>query len=99
MSDDHRFSYALMPHVGSLQKAGVIGAAYALNAPLVVAKIPEVIGVDVSIATPFVRVSSPAVIVDCVTTSHFSTSAVLLRLYESFGSTVSTLVSVNESST
>ena len=56
MHDDHQFSYALMPHLGSLQEAGVIRAAYAFNAPLRMAKVPAVVSVDSSIASPLVEV-------------------------------------------
>ena len=41
------------------------------------------------------QVSSSAVVLDCVTLSHYSSSGVLLRFYESFGSTISTRVSLN----
>ena len=35
-------------------------------------------------------------IIDCVSVSHFSSSGVLLRFYECFGSTVSVVVSIND---
>ena len=56
MSDDHRFSYALMPHLKSFQEAGVIQAAYAFNSPLKVAKFEELIHLDKSIAEPLAKV-------------------------------------------
>ena len=35
-------------------------------------------------------------IIDCVSVSHFSSSGVLLRFYECFGSSVSVVVSIND---
>ena len=58
MSDDHHFSYALMPHLGSLQAAGVVKAAYAFNAPLRLAAIPKIIEVTHSLSDPLVKVGS-----------------------------------------
>ena len=43
---DHFFSYALMPHSGSLQESGVVAAAAAFNAPLRIARIPAVLSLD-----------------------------------------------------
>ena len=56
MHDDHRFSYALMPHLGSLQEAGVVKSAYAFNAPLKMVKVPAVITVDAALSSPLVEV-------------------------------------------
>ena len=56
MHDDHHFSYALMPHLGSLQEAGVVTYAYAFNAPLRMIKVPAVISVDSSLSSPLVKV-------------------------------------------
>nr|KAF6501250.1 hypothetical protein HJG59_011845 [Molossus molossus] len=59
----HEFTYALMPHKGSFQDAGVIQAAYSLNFPLLVLPTPG----QVPMATwSAFSVSSPAVVLETV---------------------------------
>ncbi|KAG7473386.1 hypothetical protein MATL_G00095190 [Megalops atlanticus] len=80
----HQFTYAVMPHTGSFQDASVIQCAYNLNYPLRL--IPD---------TPLSRswsgfsVSSPAVVLETVKQAEGRKDALVARLYESHGSSVS----------
>uniref|UniRef100_A0A8C5NS73 alpha-mannosidase n=1 Tax=Junco hyemalis TaxID=40217 RepID=A0A8C5NS73_JUNHY len=80
----HQFTYAVMPHQGSFQEAGVIQQAYNLNFPLHVvpasrAQCP---------AWSAFSVSSPAVVLEAVKQAGAGPEAVVVRLYEAHGSTV-----------
>uniref|UniRef100_A0A674K353 alpha-mannosidase n=1 Tax=Terrapene triunguis TaxID=2587831 RepID=A0A674K353_9SAUR len=86
----HEFTYAVMPHRGSFQEAGVIRYAYNLNFPLhtvpaVSAQCP---------AWSAFSVHSPAVVLETVKQAHTVPSrqldGLVVRLYESHGSTVVT---------
>uniref|UniRef100_A0A667G509 Mannosidase alpha class 2C member 1 n=1 Tax=Lynx canadensis TaxID=61383 RepID=A0A667G509_LYNCA len=59
----HEFTYALMPHKGSFQDAGVIPAAYSLNFPLLALPAP---GPAPAAAWSAFSVSSPAVVLETV---------------------------------
>uniref|UniRef100_A0A8C0MZU7 Mannosidase alpha class 2C member 1 n=1 Tax=Canis lupus familiaris TaxID=9615 RepID=A0A8C0MZU7_CANLF len=59
----HEFTYALMPHKGSLQDAGVIRAAYSLNFPLLALPAP---GPAPAAAWSAFSLSSPAVVLETV---------------------------------
>uniref|UniRef100_A0A8C3JWG3 alpha-mannosidase n=1 Tax=Calidris pygmaea TaxID=425635 RepID=A0A8C3JWG3_9CHAR len=81
----HQFTYAVMPHRGSFQDAGVIQCAYNLNFPLhpvpaSSAQCPE--------AWSSFSVSSPAVVLETVKQAEDSPGAMVVRLYEAHGSTV-----------
>ncbi len=67
----HRFTYALMPHMGDWRNAGVIEAAEDLNA---------VLGVPPSLVT----VDTPQVRVEAIKRAEDS-EAVIVRLYEAWG--------------
>jgi alpha-mannosidase len=67
----HRFTYALMPHMGDWREAGVIEAAEELNA---------VLGVPRSLVT----VDTPQVRVEAIKRAEDS-EAVIVRLYEAWG--------------
>uniref|UniRef100_A0A8C9NH97 alpha-mannosidase n=1 Tax=Serinus canaria TaxID=9135 RepID=A0A8C9NH97_SERCA len=80
----HQFTYAVMPHQGSFQQAGVIQQAYNLNFPLHVvpascAQCP---------AWSAFSVSSPAIVLETVKQAEDRPEAVVVRLYEAHGSTV-----------
>ncbi|XP_029870889.1 alpha-mannosidase 2C1 isoform X2 [Aquila chrysaetos chrysaetos] len=82
----HQFTYAVMPHLGSFQDAGVIQRAYNLNFPLHAvpassAQCP---------AWSAFSVSSPAVVLETVKQAEDRPEAVVVRLYEAHGSTVVT---------
>uniref|UniRef100_A0A8C3PC16 Alpha-mannosidase 2C1 n=1 Tax=Chrysemys picta bellii TaxID=8478 RepID=A0A8C3PC16_CHRPI len=82
----HEFTYAVMPHRGSFQEAGVIHYAYNLNFPLhtvpaVSAQCP---------AWSAFSVHSPAVVLETVKQAEDRLDGLVVRLYESHGSTVVT---------
>ncbi|XP_014957465.3 alpha-mannosidase 2C1 isoform X5 [Ovis aries] len=81
----HEFTYALMPHKGSFQDAGVIPAAYSLNFPLLALPAP---GPAPAAAWSAFSVSSPAVVLETVKQAETSPQGrtLLLRLYEAHGS-------------
>ncbi|KAK4820656.1 hypothetical protein QYF61_002860 [Mycteria americana] len=80
----HQFTYAVMPHLGSFQDAGVIQHAYNLNFPLHV--VPACSAQ--SPAWSAFSVSSPAVVLETVKQAEDRHEAVVVRLYEAHGSTV-----------
>src|SRR6266542_1246167 len=75
----HRFTYALMPHPGTFQQAGVIGAAEDLNAPL------RAVGGGPAPATrrSLIELDTPQVVVEAVKRAEDS-DAVIVRLYEAW---------------
>ncbi|XP_072807080.1 alpha-mannosidase 2C1 isoform X4 [Vicugna pacos] len=83
----HEFTYALMPHKGSFQDAGVIPAAYSLNFPLLALPAP---GPAPTAAWSAFSVSSPAVVLETVKQAETSPQGrtLVLRLYEAHGSHV-----------
>ncbi|XP_045388430.1 alpha-mannosidase 2C1 isoform X5 [Lemur catta] len=85
----HEFTYALMPHKGSFQDAGVIRAAYSLNFPLLALPVP---GPAPATSWSAFSVSSPAVMLETVkqaeTGPESQSRALVLRLYEAHGSHV-----------
>ncbi|XP_061205988.1 alpha-mannosidase 2C1 [Neopsephotus bourkii] len=80
----HQFTYAVMPHLGSFQDAGVIQRAYSLNFPL------HTLPARSAPCPPYsaFSVSSPAVVLETVKQAEDRPGAVLVRLYEAHGSTV-----------
>jgi alpha-mannosidase len=75
----HKVRYALMPHAGSFQDAGVIPAAYAFNVPLLL---------SVSRAAPttqsFFELDADALVLDTIKRAEDS-DALIVRLYEAHG--------------
>jgi alpha-mannosidase len=67
----HRFSYALMPHIGDFRAAGVIEAAEALNSVL-------------GMPDGLVAVDTPEVRVEAIKRAEES-DGVIVRLYEAWG--------------
>ncbi|XP_075713979.1 alpha-mannosidase 2C1 isoform X2 [Rhinoderma darwinii] len=87
----HQFSYALLPHEGSFQDAGVIAHAYNFCMPLLT---------TAALATPPISwsaftVLSPAVVLEAVKQAEKRPDSLVLRLYESFGSTVDTWLQIS----
>uniref|UniRef100_F7BFB3 alpha-mannosidase n=1 Tax=Monodelphis domestica TaxID=13616 RepID=F7BFB3_MONDO len=82
----HHFTYAIMPHMGTLQDSGVIQAAYNLNFPL------HVLPFEAAIYRPWsaFSVSSSAVVLETVKQAEAGPHpyTLVLRLYESHGSHV-----------
>ncbi|XP_076979834.1 alpha-mannosidase 2C1 isoform X1 [Tamandua tetradactyla] len=83
----HEFTYALMPHKGSFQDAGVIRAAYNLNFPLLALPAP---GPAPTTAWSAFSLSTPAVVLETVKQAESSPESrtLVLRLYEAHGSHV-----------
>lgn len=84
----HHFTYAIMPHTGSFQEASVIQCAYNLNFPLrLIQCSPE------TVPWSAFSVSSQAVILETVKQAEDKGGALVVRLYESFGSSVTATLS------
>ncbi|KYO21285.1 alpha-mannosidase 2C1 [Alligator mississippiensis] len=82
----HQFTYAVMPHLGSFQEAGVIRYAYCLNFPL---HAMPAVSVQCPPWSAFC-VSSPAVVLETIKQAEDRPGVLVARLYESHGSTVVT---------
>ncbi|OCT89483.1 mannosidase, alpha, class 2C, member 1 L homeolog isoform X1 [Xenopus laevis] len=82
----HEFSYAFMPHVGTFQEAGVIPSAYSFCAPLLTTALKDV---KTKSWSAF-NVLSPAVVLETVKQAENQKDCLVLRLYESYGSSVET---------
>lgn len=76
----HRFTYALMPHFGPLQYAGVVQAAYALNAPLRYAFLKPGKGEE-GATVPLVSVDDRNLVVEAVKKAE-DDDGLIVRLYE-----------------
>jgi alpha-mannosidase len=76
----HRFTYALMPHLGDFRHAGVIEAGEDLNAQLRVAR-GSLRGAD---SRSVIEVGTPQVVVESIKRAEDS-DAVIVRLYEAWG--------------
>ncbi|XP_027029258.2 alpha-mannosidase 2C1 [Tachysurus fulvidraco] len=86
----HQFTYAIMPHKGSFQDASVTQHAYNLNFPLRL--IP-----DVNTSNPWsaFSISSAAVIMETIKQAEGRKNILVVRLYESFGSSVTAVLSTS----
>ncbi|MCI4381808.1 hypothetical protein PGIGA_G00256100 [Pangasianodon gigas] len=86
----HQFTYAIMPHEGSFQDASVIQHAYNLNFPLCL--IP-----DINIVNPWraFTISSAAVILEIIKQAEGRKNVLVVRLYESYGSSVAAVLSTS----
>src|SRR5438094_6427209 len=76
----HRFTYALMPHPGTFQEAGVVAAAEDLNAPMRAVHG----GLGPGARRSLIEVDTPQVVVEAVKAAEDS-DAVVVRLYEAWG--------------
>ena len=76
----HRFTYVLMPHFGPHHYAGVVQAAYALNAPLRSAKLRPSVGEQGRLPA-FVSCDDRNIVVETVKKAEVD-GAVIVRLYE-----------------
>jgi alpha-mannosidase len=76
----HRFSYVLMPHFGSYHHAGVVQAAYALNAPVRHAFLQPSAG-EQGTLPPFVACDGRNVVIESVKRAEDG-DGVIVRLYE-----------------
>ncbi|XP_078056301.1 alpha-mannosidase 2C1 [Mustelus asterias] len=84
----HQFTYALMPHAGSFQEANVIQFAYNINYPLHI--VPAEPSVSASCFWSAFSIQSPAVVLETIKQAEDRKNALVIRLYESHGSTVVT---------
>ncbi|XP_068702429.1 alpha-mannosidase 2C1-like [Montipora foliosa] len=78
----HEFSYAVLPHSGTFQSSGVIQHAYNFNQPISV--VSGKICSDFK-SKSFFSIDNRAVILEAVKKADSIASAVVVRLYESFG--------------
>ena len=76
----HRFTYALMPHLGDWREAAVIQAAEDLNTPLRVVPASLPVGTSRSL----IEIDTPQVLVAAIKRAEDS-DAVIVRLYEAWG--------------
>ncbi|KAK0148878.1 Alpha-mannosidase 2C1 [Merluccius polli] len=83
----HLFTYAIMPHAGSFQAAGVIQSAYNLN-------FPPTLFQTTADAAPWsaFSVDDTAVVLETIKQAEDSRGTLLVRLYESHGSSVTTML-------
>lgn len=88
----HEFSYAVFPHSGTFQSAGVIQHAYNFNQPISV--LPSSVCADFK-EKSFFRLDNPAVILETVKKAESVPSAVVIRLYEAYGGQARTKLSTN----
>ncbi|KAF4081342.1 hypothetical protein AMELA_G00160170 [Ameiurus melas] len=87
---NHRFTYAIMPHKGSFQDASVIQHAYNLNFPFHL--IPEVNTIS---PWSMFSISSAAVILETIKQAEGRKNILVVRLYESYGSSVAAVLSTS----
>lgn len=76
----HRFVYVLLPHFGPHNYAGVVQAAYALNAPVRWAWLPRGSGVEAG-QPPFVSCEDRNIVIETVKKAEDS-DHVIVRMYE-----------------
>ncbi len=76
----HRFTYVLLPHFGPYNYAGVVGAAYALNAPVRTALLEKARGENGSLP-PFVSCDERNIVVETVKKAE-DDDAIVVRMYE-----------------
>ncbi|XP_052810872.1 alpha-mannosidase 2C1-like isoform X3 [Mya arenaria] len=82
--ETHTFSYALMPHAGTLQEADVNKHAYCLNSPLYTVKIE--CDLDLPPSTSFFSMSTTQVVLETIKLSQ-ADRGVIVRFYEAHGGT------------
>lgn len=78
---EHRFTYSLYPHDGEWRGSGVVEAAYSLNNPLIVRRVPAHQTAADSVLEPLVAASPANVIVETIKQAEDG-NGVIVRLYE-----------------
>jgi alpha-mannosidase len=73
----HEFSYALMPHAGTWQKAGVVAEAYRFNVPVILCG-------GTALPQNWASVDQPNLVLDTIKRAGDS-DAVIVRLYQAHG--------------
>ncbi len=81
----HQFAYALMPHSGSWQSAGVVAEAYHFNAPLLWTELPEGDRTTTDSLPSFAYIDDANLVLDTIKKAEES-DALIVRLYECHGS-------------
>lgn len=81
----HQFAYALMPHSGSWQDAGVVAESYHFNTPLVWTELPSGDAEALESVPPFVSIDDSNLVLDTIKKAEDSDD-LILRLYECHGS-------------
>jgi alpha-mannosidase len=76
----HRFTYSLVPHFLPYNYAGIVPAAYALNAPVRVVRVPKSNG-DRSSTSAFLACENRNVVIEAVKKAEDG-SDIVVRLYE-----------------
>jgi len=79
---EHRFSYSLLPHTGSLYQADVIGQAYSFNQPLLSMPVEDSNG-DLADTFSLASCDRKNIILDTVKKAE-ADDGMILRLYDSF---------------
>ncbi len=78
----HNFSYALLPHLGTLQDAGVVQEGLRFNVPMIFSPSSCLVQKEGEAnAVSFFSVDKPSVIIDTVKKAEDS-NHVVVRLYE-----------------
>lgn len=75
----HAFRYALLPHPGTIQQAGIVREGYRFNVPMLVSRTST----DLKVKS-FFNIDQPSVIIDTVKKAEDSED-LILRLYEAHG--------------
>ncbi|XP_067676860.1 alpha-mannosidase 2C1-like [Haliotis asinina] len=88
---DHEFTYAVMPYSGTFQDAGVIQEGYNLNSPLILRTNLTLTLSPGGIS--YFRLDTNQVVLETVKVSEEDPQSLILRLYESFGGSVSAKLS------
>ena len=79
----HHFTYSMMPHTGDWRAAGIPGAAYRLNIPVMVIPVDRKDSVSQELL-PFVQINRDNVIVETVK-QQMDGEDTIVRLYECYG--------------
>ena len=93
----HKFSYSLLPHANDFRDAGVIREAHAFNRPMDVIKLEKQVG-DLASEFSLVSVDNSAIVIETVKPAE-DKNGIIVRLYESFGSTAKAKIRISESFT
>ena len=78
----HRFTYSLLPHVGSFKEAGVIRAAYDLNQPLVAVPVSAHKG-NLPASFSLVSCAQENIVIETVKKAE-ADDGMIVRLYDAF---------------
>lgn len=80
--EEHEFSYALCPHIGTWKTAGIMNKAYSFNNPME-ACVKQAAKTTSLECTPLVEIDSENVMIEVVKTADDG-KGIILRLYEAF---------------